>query len=359
MTEGEANNRPSASIDWSGVRNVLVVRLRSIGDTVLATPTLQALRDFLPESRIDILLDDWVAPLLEGHPAVNNVIALPSDRKGRLKTAAGLRKAAYDVAINLHGGTTSTFLTRATGAGHRIGYSEYQFSFFYTSTLTSSAEFWGRQGTHSAEQQLALAGFAGVPVGHLPPSSLPINEQADESIRTRLAELEPAAGQETRLALVHPVASTFTKQWETRKFADVAKHLFEKGLFPVAVGSPGELSVLDDFKSSCRVPSAAFSELSLPEITALARRSSIFVGNDSGVAHIAAAVGTPPVVIFGSSNRLHWRPWTRGPAKIVFREFECQPCPGSECRAFGSPRCILEVPVSAVTEAVDAILSDS
>ena len=101
--------------DWQSVRSVLVVRLRSIGDTVLATPSLFALKRFLPNARVDILLEDWVAPVLEGFEYIDNVITL---KRGSTTGRAGA--ARYDVAYNLHGGTTSTLLTRASGATHQL-----------------------------------------------------------------------------------------------------------------------------------------------------------------------------------------------------------------------------------------------
>jgi ADP-heptose:LPS heptosyltransferase len=101
----------------------LVVRLRSIGDTVLSTASLSALRHFLPNAQIDILIEDWIAPLLEGHPHADNIVVL--ERGGfasRARLARQIRSTKYDVVYNLHGGTTATFLTRASGARHRVGY---------------------------------------------------------------------------------------------------------------------------------------------------------------------------------------------------------------------------------------------
>ena len=90
--------------------------------------------------------------------------------------------------------------------------------------------------------------------------------------------------------------------------------------------------------------------------SALATRAKIFVGNDSGIAHIAAAVKTPSVVIFGSSNRNHWRPWTDAPNEIVYEEFACQPCAGYVCEEFGEPKCILSVKTENVIEAIENVL---
>src|SRR5438034_621476 len=129
-------------IDWPKVERVLVVRLRSIGDTVLATPSLFALRRFLPNAQIDILLEDWVAPLLEGSNLVDDVIAVGDSNSSKLSTARELRRRKYDVAFNLHGGTTASFFVRASGARHRVGYSYYQYSFLYNHLLSSANDFW-------------------------------------------------------------------------------------------------------------------------------------------------------------------------------------------------------------------------
>src|SRR6201988_4101746 len=113
--------------DWEDIRRVLIVRLRSIGDTVLATPSLTALKRFVPNAEIDILVEDWVAPVLTEHPDVNRVLTLEREGlAGRARMAREIRARRYDVVYNLHGGTTATFLTRATGARHRVGFQTYQ-----------------------------------------------------------------------------------------------------------------------------------------------------------------------------------------------------------------------------------------
>jgi ADP-heptose:LPS heptosyltransferase len=85
----------------------------------------------------------------------------------------------------------------------------------------------------------------------------------------------------------------------------------------------------------------------------------LFVGNDSGVAHMAAAVETPSVVVFGSSNTAHWQPWARAPAQFVLEEMECQPCHGYYCEKFAEPECIKRVPVDRVMAAVERVLRES
>src|SRR5438128_11547402 len=130
--------------DWQRVRSVLVVRLRSIGDAVLTTPSLYALRRFLPQARVDILLEDWVAPVLEGFQYVDNVITLRrSGTSSRAQVARQIHATHYDVAYNLHGGTTATLLTRASREKHRVGYASYQFARLHNHLSPSAAALWG------------------------------------------------------------------------------------------------------------------------------------------------------------------------------------------------------------------------
>ncbi|QQS32379.1 MAG: glycosyltransferase family 9 protein [Acidobacteriota bacterium] len=340
-------------IDPASVKRILVVRLRSIGDTVLATPSLIALRRHFPQAEIDILLEDWVAPVLDGFEGVN-VIAVGRSGGERLKTALKLHRCDYDLAFNLHGGTTATMFVRASGARHRVGYANYQYSFLYNHLLSSSTDFWGREKTHSAEQQLALLGYVGVPVADRPKSRLAVIDTARENIDRRLSS---PVTRHSSLALLHPAAAFATKQWPVENFARIAEHLAENGIASVAIASRSEKAVLDELKGASNAPVTTFDDLSLPEVTALAAKARVFVGNDSGIAHIAAAVGTPSVVIFGSSNRDHWYPWTDAPNEIVFSEFDCQPCPGYTCEVFADPKCIKSVAFADVAAAIERLMS--
>ena len=344
--------------DWSTIRRVLVIRLRSIGDTVLVTPALLTLRRFLPQATIDILLEDWVAPVLERSPLVDRVITIPKQSNtARARLARELHRTKYDVVYNLHGGTTATFLTRATGAAYRVGFGHYQYARLHNHVAPSPQEIWQRQELHSVEQQLALIGWTGVPVTDRPGTQLAVSESAARSIAEKLAARKIQEDQP--LALIHPAAALETKQWATESFARAAEAVAERGLAPVAIVSPGERSVLEALRKQSNTLVAGFADLSLPEVTALAARARLFIGNDSGIAHIAAATGTPCVVIFGSSNVTHWRPWTVGPSEVVREELACQPCPGYFCAEFDQPQCILRIQVERVVGAIDRILSQA
>ncbi|MEO6334865.1 MAG: glycosyltransferase family 9 protein [Pyrinomonadaceae bacterium] len=347
----------TAEVDWGCVRRVLVVRLRSIGDTVLSTPSLIALRRFLPDAEIDILVEDWVAPVLDGFEIAGRVVTAREGFFSKLATAREIRSRKYDVVFNLHGGTTATFFVAASGARHRIGYKNYRYSFLYNHLLSAPKDFWKRDKTHSAEQQLALLGFVGVPVDDLPKSRLAVSAKALASAERKFHDQEGKQLDELgEFVLFHPAAAFDTKEWAAENFARTAEFLDGKGVATIAIATERERPVLEALRDQSRVPIHTFANLTLPEIAALSSRARLFVGNDSGIAHIAAAVGTPSVVIFGSSNRDHWRPWTDAPNEIVFEKFPCQPCPGFECKEFGEPRCIHNVTVGSVTAAITRVL---
>ena len=356
---GEAAPQPLApSIwDWQSVKRVLVIRLRSIGDTVLSTSSLVALRRFLPEAQIDILLEDWVAPVLDGFPHVNEVISLTrGSLKSRAQVARRLRSNRYDVVYNLHGGTTATFLTRATSARHRVGFETYQYAGLHNHLAPSPLLLWGRNQTHSVEQQLSLLGWTGIPVSDRPPTELAVTKPAAATVRARL---EAAGLADFRFAVIHPAAAFATKQWAAENFGQVATEVSAKGLRIVAIATPKETDVIEELKQNTAAPVITCTDFSLPEITALLARARLFIGNDSGISHMAAAVKAPSVVIFGSSNRTHWRPWSTAAAEVVYEEMECQPCHGYYCEKFAQPECIKRVPVERVMASVERLLRES
>jgi len=348
-----SENISKSAIDWSKIQRVLVVRLRSIGDTVLATPSLIALKRFLPDAQIDILLEDWVAPVLEGFDAVDNVLIVRKDKKSRVETAWKIRRNKYDVVFNLHGGTTATFFVRASGAKYRVGFASYQYNFLYTHLAPSPLEFWQKEHTHSAEQQLALLGFVGVPVEDKPKSRLVVSEKNAEEMDLFL---HIYGVDDLEIALIHPAAAFEAKQWSIEKFAKIIEYFAARNIFSVVVATPAEKHLIEELSGKTSTVFHGFTDLTLPEITALASKAKIFVGNDSGIAHIAAAVNAPSVVIFGASNFNHWRPWTNAPNEIVYANKVCNHQLDAIRKGSENPKCIRCVTVKEVCEAIEKVL---
>jgi lipopolysaccharide heptosyltransferase II len=332
----------------------LLIRLRSIGDTVLMTPCVTALKAWRPELQISVLSEATAAPLLEDHPQVDEVIVLEregrwlSDGVSRWRVAQRLRERAFDAAFNLHGGTTATMLAALSRAPERIGYRGYRYSWLHTRRAPDPQQIWQKAAIHSAEQQLGLLKWCGVPIASPPPSSLRANEQAVASVHRRLRQM----GLRGPFAVIHPAATHETKRWSASRFARVVQYLAAKHELPsIVIAAPHEGHITDAVKGFAGIAAHPVTDLTLKEVIALLRQAALFVGNDSGPAHIAAAVGCPTVVIFGASDPTVWRPWGAAPSAVVHttRDHLGVPLP-PHAR-------IRHVRVEQVTEAIERVLA--
>ena len=295
------------------IERVLFVRLRSIGDTVLMTPCISALKRWRPEIDIDVALEPFCAPLLESHPDVRRVVTIERSTAGRLRAVPRLREARYDLAVNLNGGSTASLLSLASGAPVRVGFSGYQLPWLSNCRVTSSSLVWGRTEMHTVEHQLALIAGIGIPVDAAGPTTLRTNPAAAASIERRLSDTGLSG---KPFAVFHVEASLESKRWPAGQFAELATRLRERyGMAVVVIGQNADL-----VREAAGSDAIGMPDLSLAETMGLLERASLFVGNDSGPAHVAAAWARPCVVIFGPSNSDLWRPWSSGPWRIVRAE---------------------------------------
>lgn len=274
------------------------------------TPCISALKRWRPEIDIDVALEPFCAPLLESHPDIGRVVVVERSTRGRLRTIPRLRAARYDIAVNLNGGSTASLLGLASGASVRVGFSGYQLPWLSNCRVTSSWHVWQRTEIHTVEHQLALIAGIGIPVDYAGPTSLQTSSEAAASVDRRLSELGLS---KQRIAVMHVEASLESKRWPAGEFSALASRLHEQRGMPAIVIGQNDVRVREAAGSD----GIAMSDLSLAETMGLIERAALFVGNDSGPAHIAAAFARPLVVIFGPSNVDLWRPWSNGPWRIV------------------------------------------
>jgi ADP-heptose:LPS heptosyltransferase len=256
---------------------VLVIRLRSLGDCVLSTPALALLKQSRPDLRLAVVVEDAFRAIFEGNPDIEAL--LPPE-------SAAVRRWGPDLTLNLHGGTRSAILTTASGAKWRAGFAHFRHSFVYNVRIPTAQEiFCVQRKVHTCEHVASAVFYLGVPITEIP--------------RARLFADPVAAGQH---ALLHPFASQPDKTWPAARFLAVARHLDEDlGLEPIFIGGGDDLSPFRAYRTLAGAP--------LTDIKSLLARAMLFVGNDSGPAHMAAAFGVPSVVIFGSSDPVIWAPW--------------------------------------------------
>src|SRR5579859_6312578 len=333
--------------------NVLIVRLRSIGDVVLTLPALQALHEWRPDLRIHMLVEPLSAPLLEGHPAITEVIIL----RKFWETVRLLRRRDFSIAFNMHGGPTSAFLTRLSGAPVRVCWAQRQFSSFYNVHVPIHFPVAGRIEMHTAEHRLQQLLYTGLPEKPLPAAKVYVNADAADRVRRKLAEQGISSDQ--RYAVIRPGASQANKRWPTERFAAIAQWLREAhGIATVVNLGPGDKQIAAEVKQGFAALGIIISDLDLRGLVALLEGSSLFIGNDTGPTHIAAALGKKSVVIFGASDSKVWSPW-KTEYRLVENPFPCKQCPHGKCESLGDSHCILSISVEEVRQACDTLLQES
>ena len=262
----------------SGAR-VAIIRLRSLGDCVLTTPSLSLLKRARPDLQIAVVVEDRFRAIFAGNPDVDQILA---------PNASSISRFRPHLALNMHGGATSVRLMLAAASGLRAGFGHFRFQPMYNVRIPRAQEILSvDRKVHTAEHLASAMFFLGVP-----PTEIP------------RARLFAAPHSRTRpYAVLHPFASEAGKTWQPENFLAVAEHLERRlGIEPLFVAGSGEdLAGFSEY--------TCFQGAPLEEVKSLLAGAAIFIGNDSGPAHIAAAFGRPVVVLWGSSDLDNWRPW--------------------------------------------------
>jgi ADP-heptose:LPS heptosyltransferase len=267
---------------------VLLVRLRSMGDCVLTTPAIEILKSARPDLRIGVMVEDAFAGVYRDNPRIDAIL--------RPTTGAALGYRPR-LAVNLHGGPRSVALTAASLARFRAGFSHYRSQWLYNVRIPRAQEILlVNRKVHTAEHVASAMFHLGIARRDIPRASL-------------YTTVEPPRG---RYAVIHPLASSVTKTWPAKRFCNVAQVLKLLGLDPLFLGAAED--DLSDFKAYRLLQGA-----SLDELKAVISGAALFLGNDSGPAHIAAAFGVRTVVLFAGSDAEVWKPWKAPSEAIVAR----------------------------------------
>ncbi len=332
---------------------VLICRLRSLGDMVLETPVLTALHSWRPDLRICVLVEPWCAPVLEGNPAVAEIIAA----RGFLKTARDLRRRNFRVVFNQHGGPRSALLTAASGAPRRVCWSGYQFSFLYNVHVPGREDFFGTSAVHMVEHRLSQLYATGLPRGPIPRTQVYPQRDAMESVARHLAAVGIAPGEP--YAILQPGARLPGMRWPVEKFAEIARYLRQAH----SMASIVNLGRRDDEvgakvrrgMSGCAVVIDSFNVRELIAVIAGAR---LFIGNDSGPAHIADAADCMTVVIFGSTNPFEWGP-RQGKYRVLHTNAVFRSSAGDKSILVSESRPIHSIEVAEVQQACEHLISSA
>ena len=352
-----------------------MVRLSAIGDVLHALPAVVGLRAARPDAVVDWLVEDRAAGLLAGHPAIDRVVVFPRRRWQAaaarphrwpslvaevVRFAAGLLARRYDVSLDLQGNLKSGFLGAMSGAPVRVG-------------LPAGVS---REGNALFTNVKALP--KGAPIARPERNAAVLAAGLHESVRATAADLPrtaevaarvdaalSAAGLPARgFALLHPGSSGFGafKRWPPARFARLADRLTTEMGLPVAlVVGPGEERLAEEVRAAADARPAMLATTALPMLAEAIRRAAVFVAADTGPLHVAAAVGTPLLGLYGPKDPAVYGPWGADPAgerapgprpTLVREAVPCRPCAIRWCP---DPVCMSGIEADAVFERVKAL----
>jgi heptosyltransferase III len=331
----------------------LIIRLRSLGDLVLETPAIAALHSWRPDLRISVLVEPRFAAVLEGNPAIAGLFSSDSSV---IKTARGLRKRRFPIVFNQHGGPRSAILAGFSSAQWRLGWAGYQYSLMYNVHVPDALAFFGTDAVHTVEHRISQFYWAGLPRGPIPNARVFPQSDAVESIARKLAEKGIVPG--APYAVLQPGARLDEMRWPLARFAEIARWLRDKnGIASVVNLGARDAEISAEVRremSKCAL--ILEPPLDIRELIALIAGSRIFIGNDSGPVHLAAALQRPSAVIFSVTDPVQWRPW-RAPHRIVQTGATFHHPRGDKGIVASNPRSISSIVFEEVRDACDDLLS--
>jgi heptosyltransferase-2 len=333
-----------------------------VGDVVMSLPAVRALRAADPKGALAILARPWVAELYRLLPEVDEVVidgakGADADANARERLVSEIRAARFDRAVILPTSFSTALVLARAGVPERIGYRGEGRGVLLTKAIRLDLA----AGTHQVWRHLRLAEAAGAPIPGAPDVSWPVSAAARDAARARLVEAGWKGG---AFAAAHVASFAHAaKRWDLARFASVFDALAARhGLPVVLLGSAGEKSV--NGEAAGLVKKARVLDLSgattLPEVLGILADAALFLGNDSGLAHLAGAAGTPSVVVFGPTDPEATRPWdgARGDGRpvrlaVVRRRTLCAPCRFAVCPI--DHACMDSVTPADVLAAIDTV----
>lgn len=356
------------AIPLEQVHRVLIIKLRHHGDVLVSSPVFSVLKNHAPHCAIDALVYADTAEMLTEHPAIEQVFTLDRNWKKQGPIAqfraeygvfSQLKQRQYDLIIHLTEHWRGAWLVRLLKPRWSVAYRQPKYGKRWSSRFTHLVENPKNALRNMVEAQLDSLRRIGLqPREEERKLCLIPGENAKVSIRSHLAGL----GLENKGFIhLHPASRWFFKCWTIEKMAELINTLHREG-WPVvltAAPSPDELAMVSAIQARLDQPAHSLAgQLSLKELAALSAQARLFIGVDSAPMHMAAAVATPVVALFGPSGDKQWGAWPSGaPVRLVTSTAHpCRPCGIDGCGGGKVSDCLVRIPVEAVLDATHALL---
>jgi predicted lipopolysaccharide heptosyltransferase III len=347
------------------MKKILLIQLGDIGDVVWMMPTVRAIKETVPGSRIYLLLREGTGSLLEDDPWIERVFEVKSDKKenlldraaGQIRFLKEFRSPEYDMAIDMRSGDRGAFMAFLSGARIRVTQAWQDVpvwrKFLFTHVV--HGRHLAERSRGATEQTLCIVRELGIDTDNVTPRL-----HVSEKNRARAFEILTKAGisPESGWVTLNPFSRWSYKEWSRSKWAEVIDWLWAKRkIASVLIGSQSERLNAEELVRLCsaRVYNLA-GQTTLAELASILQLSPLHVGVDSAAPHIAAAVGTPTITIYGPSS---WKEW--GPIghehRFIYPELECAPCHQKGCDGGGQSRCLEELEPDTVKAVIEEVLS--
>jgi lipopolysaccharide heptosyltransferase I len=351
---------PSDPLRLDGARRILLIKPSALGDVVHALPVAATLHQRYPNAGLDWLVEEEAADIVRGHPALSDVVvsgrrrwveALRGGRQiartvGEIRRfVAELRRRRYDAVLDLQGLFKSALYVLATRSPIRIGFAEGREGAPWVLTQRIVAP---PQPVHAVERYLALAAAAGAtePVREFHIALTPESRAVAESV---------LRGCGRPLVVLHPAARWRTKLWEVERWRELAATLLAEGVGVLITGGREDEAMAAEINAGLEpAPLSLVGRFSLKELAAILGAVDLMVTVDSGPMHMAAAMGTPVVALFGPTDPLRTGPL--GPGAVLRQQMPCSPCLQRRCRIADVHRCMRDLGVTEVLTAVRRLL---
>jgi lipopolysaccharide heptosyltransferase III len=355
-------------VDFSKISRVLVIHLRQYGDVLLTSPMFSALKKHAPHIETDALVYNHTAEMLTFHPAIAQVhrlhrrkeLSFASRLGAELHLLRELRARRYDILINVGLHPSAVWLNwflrpRYHVAPQKGGPYDRLWSGNFTHIFNHTPN--GRR--HQVELNLdALRQFGVFPGEEDRRLVLVPGEQAEASVRNRMAAVGLSPG---GFVVVHSPSNWAFKCLPPERTARFIEQLVKDGERVVLTAAPAEsdLALVRAIRKTCNVDTIDFSgQLSMKELAALIGQAKLVVAVDSAPCHIAAAMQTPVVAIFGPTNEYRWGPWRTRHRVVRSNTHPCQPCNNAGCGGSGVSDCLLTLPVESIRVAARELLAE-
>jgi lipopolysaccharide heptosyltransferase II len=353
------NTRPLYNQD---IRSFLLWVPNWIGDVVLTLPVIQSLRRAYPMAQISVVAKSPSDELLLGHPAINTVLTFPSGIENgfwqKVKFARNLKKFNFDVGVLFPNSFSSAFFLSLTGVKFRLGYDTDARGFLLTHPVATTAHL--KKAQYRVEYYFKI--LSSLKLGAPDANFAKLTSQEGDATAREIL-LDMGLDEDEEFLALHPGTSKIERGWHVERFEILCQKLIEDGIRVVLVGTEKESELLNRIRKSGKPDMIKIiPPVNLRVLAKLLRKSRLFIGNDSGMMHLAAMVGVPILGIFGPGN-----PETSGPyiemkkQEVVTKNFSCSPCKQKffkECKPspLYKPYCLEDITVKDVHDAVGRLL---